>query len=132
MRRTGERQHLERRRFGRPRCGATFELGEQVVGFPAFTIDAPAGTVVELLTHEAHEVGGPELLNTHFNAWSRWTCREGRNRFEAFDFESARWLQLHIRNFTGKVTVSGVGLRRRIFPWPHDPAIRIGDLRSSG
>lgn len=105
----------------------TFELGEQVVGFPAFTIDAPAGTVVELLTHEAHEVGGPELLNTHFNAWSRWTCREGRNRFEAFDFESARWLQLHIRNFTGKVTVSGVGLRRRIFPWPHDPAIRIGD-----
>ena len=105
----------------------TFELGEQVVGFPAFTIDAPAGTVVELLTHEAHEVGGPELLNTHFNAWSRWTCREGRNRFEAFDFESARWLQRHIRNFTGKVTVSGVGLRRRIFPWPHDPAIRIGD-----
>ena len=25
------------------------------------------------------------------------------------------------------MTVSGVGLRRRIFPWPHDPAIRIGD-----
>ncbi len=35
----------------------TFEFAEQIVGFPEFTIDAPEGTVVELLVHEAHAHG---------------------------------------------------------------------------
>jgi len=54
----------------------TFELAEQVVGWPCFTIDAPAGTTVELLVQEAHAAGGPPLLNTHFDSWTRrrwWT-----------------------------------------------------------
>ena len=33
----------------------TFARDEQVVGWPCFTIDAPAGTVVEILVHEAHK-----------------------------------------------------------------------------
>lgn len=36
----------------------TFELAEQIVGWPYFTIDAPAGTVIELMVQEAHELGG--------------------------------------------------------------------------
>ncbi len=35
----------------------TLELPEQIVGFPFFTITAPAGTVVELLVQESHEAG---------------------------------------------------------------------------
>jgi len=102
----------------------TFEFHEQVSGWPYFTIDAPAGTVVELLVHEGHEVGGPALLNTHYDAWTRFICKGGSNRFETFDYESGRWLQLHIRGAPGAVTVSGVGWRRRIFPWPASPGIR--------
>ena len=102
-------------------AGLTFELSEQVVGWPYFTIEAPAGTVIELLVHEAHQVGGPPLLNTHFDSWTRFTCREGVNRFECFDFESLRWLQLHIHDARGVVTVRDVGVRRRQFPWPQEP-----------
>ncbi len=105
----------------------TFELQEQIVGWPYFTIEAPAGTTVELLVQEAHAPGGPPLLNTHFNAWSRFICREGVNRFETFDFESLRWLQLHIRNARGPVTVREVGVRRRQFPWPHEPQVQCSD-----
>lgn len=105
----------------------TFELQEQVVGWPCFTIEAPEGTTVELLVHEAHAPGGPPLLNTHFNAWSRFVCRQGVNRFETFDFESLRWLQLHIRNARGTVTVRDLGVRRRQFPWPHEPQVRCSD-----
>ena len=79
----------------------TFELAEQVVGWPGFAIEAPAGTTIELLVHEAHALGGPPLLNTHFDSWTRFICREGRNEFETFDFESLRWLQLHIHNAKG-------------------------------
>jgi hypothetical protein len=112
---------------GSSAAALTFEFAEQIVGWPAFTIEAPAGTVVELMTQEAHAVGGPALLNTHFHAWSRFSCREGINRFEAFDFESLRWLQLHIRNFRGRVRISEVGVRRRQFPWPQEPQVRVSE-----
>ncbi|HOQ86575.1 MAG TPA: alpha-L-rhamnosidase N-terminal domain-containing protein [Phycisphaerae bacterium] len=106
----------------------TFEFTDQMVGWPRFTIDAPAGTIVELMVQEAHEVGGPPLLNTHFHSWSRFTCREGTNVFETFDFESCRWMQLHIRAaVNGKVRIRDVGMRRRVFPWPHEPNIRIAE-----
>lgn len=105
----------------------TFEFQEQIVGWPSFTIDGPEGTTVELLVQEAHAPDGPPLLNTHFHAWSRFICRDGVNRFEAFDFESLRWLQLHIRNARGPVTVRDVGVRRRQFPWPCEPQVRCSD-----
>lgn len=105
----------------------TFELPEQIVGWPYFTIDAPEGTTVELLVHEAHAVGGPSLINTHFNAWSRFICKAGINHFETFDFEGLRWIQLHIRNFEGTVKVNDVGVRRRIYDWPVTPKIELSD-----
>jgi hypothetical protein len=105
----------------------TFELEEQVVGWPYFTIEAPAGTMVELLVQEAHEVGGPALLNTHFDSWTRFICRQGVNSFECFDFESLRWLQLHIHGVRGRVRVRDVGVRRRVYPWPNAPQIRVSE-----
>ncbi len=108
-------------------AGLTFEFTDHVVGWPAFTLEAPAGTVVELLVHEAHAPSGPAVLNTHFESWTRFTCREGVNRFETFDFESLRWLQLLIRGEAGKVVVREVGVRRRQFPWPNEPALRTSE-----
>jgi alpha-L-rhamnosidase len=105
----------------------TFEFEEQVVGWPYFTVEAPAGTVVELMTQEAHDKETTPWLDTQFYSWSRFTCREGTNRFETFDFESLRWLQLHIRGAERPVTVRDVGVRRRIYPWPHRPEISVSD-----
>lgn len=112
---------------GKRGAALTFELEEQVVGWPFFTIEAPAGTSIELLVHEAHAAGGPPLLNTHFDSWTRFVCREGTNAFEGFDFESLRWLQLHIRGAGGQVRVRDVGVRRRVFPWLNEPVVRLSD-----
>ena len=101
----------------------TFEFEEQIVGWPCFTIEAPEGTIVELMAQESHEIGGPALLNTQFYAWTRFICRKGINEFETFDFESCRWIQLHIRGVSGEIVVRNVGIRRRIFPWAQQPAI---------
>ncbi|MBD3275730.1 MAG: Bacterial alpha-L-rhamnosidase, partial [Candidatus Marinimicrobia bacterium] len=105
----------------------TFAFEDQIVGWPYFTIEAPEGTVIEMMVHEAHEVGGPVLLNTHFNAWARFTCVEGKNRFEAFDYESLRWIQLHVHNAEGPVKISDIGVRRRRYPWPADAQIECDD-----
>ncbi|MDD8027317.1 MAG: alpha-L-rhamnosidase, partial [Acidobacteriota bacterium] len=105
----------------------TFEFEEQVVGWPRFTVEAPAGTTIEMLVHEAHQPGGPVLLNTHFDSWARFVCAEGENAFEPFDFESLRWLQLHIHGASGEVRIRDVGVRRREFPWPHAARVRVGE-----
>ena len=112
-----------------PQAGmyVTFELSEQVVGFPYFTIEAPEGTVVELMVQEAHDPARVAWMDNHLYAWSRFVCRDGVNAFEAFDYESLRWLQLHIRGAGDAVTISDVGVRRRMFDWPNEPQIRCSD-----
>ncbi|MGA2077918.1 MAG: alpha-L-rhamnosidase N-terminal domain-containing protein [Terriglobia bacterium] len=112
---------------GRRGAALTFEFKEQMVGWPYFTIEAPAGTAIELMVQEAHRVGGPALLNRQFYGWSRFTCRDGVNHFETFDFESCRWVQLHIHGAAGTVKVSNVGMRRRAFPWPQHGAVSVSD-----
>jgi alpha-L-rhamnosidase len=95
-----------------------FEFSEQMVGFPIFEIEANEGTVVELMVHEGHNPKDPKhiLLNTHYFGWTRLICKAGLNRFETFDFESARWLQLHVRNAEGEVKIQNVGMRERNYP----------------
>lgn len=105
----------------------TFEFEEQIVGWPMFTVEAPEGTIVELMVQESHAVGGPALLNTQFYSWTRFVCRQGVNEFETFDFESCRWMQLHVRGAVGEVKIRNVGLRRRIYPWLHQPEIQCSE-----
>ncbi len=106
---------------------ATFELPEQMVGFPFLTVEAPAGTVVELMAQESHDPAGPAWLDTHRFSWTRFTCREGENRFESFDYESLRWLQVHVREATGPVLLRDVGVRRRSYPWPKAPSFACAE-----
>jgi alpha-L-rhamnosidase len=112
---------------GNKAAALTFEFDIQSVGWPYFTIDAPAGTVVEMLVHEAHKPGGDVLINSHFYSWSRFICKEGINKFYTFDFESFRWLQLHIHDFKRPVTISDVGLLRRQYDYKLAPEIVVSD-----
>lgn len=112
----------------------TFEFKEQIVGWPFFTINAPAGTTIELMVQEAHEPYGsteraPALMNNKFHSWTRFICKQGETRFEPFDFESFRWVQLHIHNAEGKLVIKNVGARRRIYPWPQKPDVAVSSPR---
>ncbi len=106
---------------------ATFELPEQMVGFPFLTVVAPAGTVVELMTQESHDPNGPAWLDTHRFSWTRFVCREGENRFECFDYESLRFLQVHVREASGPVVLRDLGVRRRSYPWPKPPSFACAE-----
>lgn len=106
---------------------ATFEFPVQMVGFPRFTVEAPAGTIIEAMPQESHDPAKTAWLDTHHFSWSRFICRDGVNEFECFDYESLRWLQLHVRNAGGPVILRDVGIRRRQFAWPFEPKIRTSD-----
>lgn len=103
---------------------AIWEFKEQIVGWPYFVIEAPEGTIVELMSQEAHDPRSAPWLDSQYFSWSRFICREGVNRFETFDFESLRWLQLHVRNASGPVVIREVGMRQRTSDWPHEADIR--------
>jgi hypothetical protein len=105
----------------------TFELPEQMAGWPIFEIEAPAGTTVEWLGQESHALGQNLFLDTHFHSWVRFICHEGLNSFEAFDYFGVTWMQLHIRNPDGPVNVRHLSLRRRVFAFPHAPKVELGD-----
>jgi hypothetical protein len=105
----------------------TFALPEQSVGWPGITIEAPAGTALEMMTLDGHQVGGPALLNTHHHKWARFTCREGVNHFRRFDFDCFRWLQVHLHPGRGTVVVSNPGILKREYPWPHEPRVITSD-----
>lgn len=107
----------------------TFDLPEEITGWPAFTIDAPVGTTIELLVHEHHDASpaGRALMDGGRNNWSRLICKAGRLRFEPFDFEAFRWMQVHIHGARGPVTIEDVGARRRQLPFPHQAAVHCGD-----
>src|SRR5436190_3859380 len=106
---------------------ATFEFPEEIVGWPHFMIDAPEGTVVELMVQESHDPQRSSWLDTHFFAWSRFICREGPQRFETFDYEALRWLQLHVRNASRPVRIREVGVQRRLYRWRSVPQVRSGE-----
>ncbi|MEM6468698.1 MAG: alpha-L-rhamnosidase N-terminal domain-containing protein, partial [Planctomycetota bacterium] len=108
----------------------TFEFEEQGVGFPGLTIDAPEGTTFELLVHDAHAVGSEKvLLDTGHHSWTRFVCRQELQELETFDFETARWLQLHFHPGKGNVCIKRVGMRRRIYPWPAEPRVETSEKK---
>lgn len=112
---------------GENAAALTFVMEEHVVGFPYFSIEAPEGTTVEVLMQEGHEIGGPALLQTGKNEWARFICREGLNTFECFEFDTLRWLQLHIHGCAGRVRIREVGVRRRMYPWPHKAVVQTSE-----
>lgn len=107
----------------------TFDFLEQIVGFPYFTITAPEGTQIELMVQESHQPHGENiLLDTTFHCWSRFICKEGENRFQAFDFESAKWMQLHITAFSdGEISLQKLGVLRRKYPFEQKPIVCVKD-----
>jgi len=106
----------------------TFSLPMLMVGWPAFEIEAPAGTVIELMVQEGHDPKGPQpWLETFFHSWTRFISKGGKQRFQTFDYESACWVQLHIHEATGPVKISGVGMTRRLFDWPREPVMKFAE-----
>jgi alpha-L-rhamnosidase len=94
----------------------TYEFHEGLVGWPWFEVIAPEGTVIEVMVQENHDPAATSWLETSLFAWSRFTCREGGNYLEPFDFEAFKWVQLHIWNDGGKARVIEAGARRRLNP----------------
>jgi hypothetical protein len=107
----------------------TFSMEEQLVGWPVLEVEAPEGTHLELMVQEGHVPfpQGPALMNNHFHSWTRFITREGHNTLTCFDFESVKWLQLHIHGVQGNVRVKMPAVLRRAYDFPALPLFKTSD-----
>lgn len=109
----------------------TYEWDYQRVGFPKLEIEAPAGTIVELMTHESVNPDQPWLDN-HFYSWSRYICKGGRETFVNFDYDSFKFVQVHVRPPENAIVGAQVVVHRvsnlvREYAFPHEPDCRVND-----
>ncbi len=104
----------------------TFELPYGMVGWPQITIDAPKGTVVEVVSQESRDPADP-WLDSHFYTWSRFVSRGVEETFEPFEYEGLRYLMLHFRDGRSGTTVRNVGVRRRESAFPMAPVLKCDD-----
>ena len=115
----------------RAAAALTFEFEEQIVGWPYFTIDAPG-------RHDRRAAGAGSPRGRRARRCSTPTSqldafhlpRRASTASRRFDFESLRWLQLHVRGARGPVRIRDVGVRRRIYPWPQRAADSLPASRS--
>ena len=72
-----------------------------------FLCDSPEGTTIELLVQEGHvplKDGGVAIMYNHFNSWTRFICKAGKNEFQEFDFESVKWVTVTCTQLSGRNT----------------------------
>ncbi|WP_114750709.1 alpha-L-rhamnosidase-related protein [Pleomorphovibrio marinus] len=104
----------------------SFELNEQAIGWPYFTIEAEEGTNIEVMVQQSHRLlkeGGPPLINNNFHSWTRFICKEGENKLITFDYESVKWIQLHIHHTNKPISITSIVLKRRVYDFPYQPQV---------
>lgn len=108
----------------------TFEFDREIVGHPFLKVNAPEGTVIDVLWVEK-QVPGKLLLRgrAKFGQWFRVTCRSGETEYEAVEYEALRVMQLHIRNARGTVMIRSCGVKERTYPWANEPQFDVSDDR---
>ncbi|MFB9237622.1 alpha-L-rhamnosidase N-terminal domain-containing protein [Plantactinospora siamensis] len=105
----------------------TYRLDRQRVGWPVVELAGPAGSTVEVVTAEGHDPTATGWLDHGQFSWSRVILGGTPVRYEPFEYECCRWIQLHVRNPDGPVRIGRVAFRRREYPWPVEPVVELAD-----
>ncbi len=113
---------------GKRSAVVTFDFGREVCGFPFVRFRAPVGTAVEMLFVEAQPPGAL-LLRTapQYGQWIRVIARDGETRYEAFEWDALRYLQLAVRGSDEAVEILDCGVTERVYPYPHQPVLKTPD-----
>lgn len=127
---------ISARRGGAERIGANetktcqvwvYDLAKVRNGRPYLDIEAPAGTVVDVMA-------APYLLNKTFRCpivdstyVDRIVLSGKRERWEAFYMKPTRWLAVVFRRLTGEATLHEAGLIQSEYPFKKQGHIRVKD-----
>jgi alpha-L-rhamnosidase len=105
------------------------DFGREVVGFHAFEIDAPAGTIVDNHNFEFIQPDGRFNLAEGMNNSFRYTCREGAQRYRTLARRGFRYSWLSFRNFDRPIRVRNVHLLMSTYPQAGEGSFACSDAK---
>jgi hypothetical protein len=112
----GEAQHI------------LLDYGRLLMGWLEIEIEAPAGTVFDLLAYEAEQEGRPIVLSL-INNTLRYVARGGRQTFTSTLRRGCRYLVVTVHGNSGPAVLHRATLRMSTYPWDIQGAFRSSDLR---
>lgn len=92
------------------------DYGRELVGFHAFEVDAPAGTMLDFHDFEFIQRDGRINLCEGMNNSFRYVCREGRQTYRTFVRHGLRYCWVTIRGTDQPVRLRSVGVLMSTYP----------------
>jgi alpha-L-rhamnosidase len=107
---------------------AVIDFGRITAGFVELTVDAPAGTVLELGYREKPKRVGVAETTSDYQAGARYVCPGGRARYAALEPAGLRYLYLtaHAPE-AAEVTIEDVAVREHVYPHTGGAYFTSGD-----
>ena len=107
-----------------------FDFGGEYIGHALLDVDAPEGTVFDVVNDERLRSDG--MLNIFETNWAinsadRFVARGGAEQLEGFHPRGGRYLQVTVRGALGPVTLSRVAIRHTAYPLHVDGAFASSD-----
>ncbi|MBR6372098.1 MAG: family 78 glycoside hydrolase catalytic domain [Victivallales bacterium] len=96
----------------------TIDLGRETVGFLKLSVSAPSGTIVDIAHGEHLDDGRVRCNMGRRNFADRYICKGGGMEQFCHRFRrmGARYLELHITNYTGAVTLGFTQIQEQNLP----------------
>ena len=103
-----------------------FDFAKEIYGRVFFEVEAPEGTVIEVLVSEVIKDSfiSPE---NNFNTWFRYICTSGRQSFEFFEPIGYRYTVLMVRNNKKEVKIQKVGSNIQNYPFKEKGSFGCSD-----
>lgn len=93
-----------------------FDFGKDVVGRIGFKVNAPAGTVIDMVFREIEEKDVIQLSVAEMVNWKRYITSEGEQQWMSFEPEGFRFLQLAIHGNSSPLEICEVFVEEQRYP----------------
>jgi len=104
------------------------DMGGKQLGRVFVDVDAPAGTVLDIVFTEDLLDNRPWIMKrTELYSGTRFITSEGHNRFETFNPYGSRYIQVNIRKNKGPVTINKIGVIRQVYPFEKTGSFECSD-----
>ncbi len=107
----------------------TFDLGKERIGYYAITVQAPAGTIIELSGAELLREGRPWIFRKGTRYSVRYVSHEGPQTFTSFSWNGFRYLHLVIRGQVDQVSIQKIGCLQKMASLTPTYAVHLDDKR---
>lgn len=93
-----------------------FDFGPELVGYHAFEVDAPAGTILDWHNFEFIQPDGRYNLAEGMNNSFRYTCAEGAQSYRTLLRRGFSYSYLIVRNMTAPIKIRGLHVVNATYP----------------